>query len=357
MLRSSRIRRWKCWWGVLLVSLLVGLCACEANRGKQNKATDREPTANKKKGTDSNPVRHELKVHWIDINASYVIAINGFPALQEYVQARSVDNEFDVQLNTGLVGKRNQVEIRLEPLLTRSEERLSIAKIELEAQVLGPGRSPISGAKITEARVDSVYAAWSESAREKWEEYRQWEKEWFKKNPGRKDSITWKEGGALDSMRAWASRNPLTVSTTFYNEAGPDFSKTFEETPVLEDTPATRERLKDYAMHLRDLMAEKDTSALFEEFRPAIESRYRTGTQLSRSEFMEANRQAVVVEDVVLDFARSDLRVRQWCGGRVWHIWRKGATHRGLFQDSSGGGIGKIYVGEVDGELKVVRQG
>jgi len=343
------------WCGVLLAFLVVGLSSCGPSSRKE-KGTSETRSA-EKEARDPNSTRYELKVHWIDINASYVITINGFPALQEYVQARSVDNKFDVQLNTGLVGRGNHVQIRLEPLVTRAGKNLSIGTIEIEAQVLGPGRSPISGARITTAQVDSVYKAWSERAREQWEKYLKWEEKWLQEHPDSSSTITARDGGSLDSMRQWTARNPMVVSTTFDNETGPDFSRIFEEAPRLPDTPATRERLKDYAMHLRDLIAQKDTAALVEEFRPAIEGRYQTGTRLSRSEFMQANRQAVVVENAVLDFTRSDLRVQRWCEGRVWHIWREEATHRGLFQDSSGGGIGKIYVGEIDGELKVVRQG
>jgi hypothetical protein len=150
------------WGGVLLAFLIVGLSACGPSRKKKSATSETKST--EKQAGDPNSTRYELKVHWIDINASYVITINGFPALQEYVQAQSVDNKFDVQLNAGLVGKGNTVEIRLEPLLTRSGENLSIGTIDLEAQVLAPGRNQIAGAEVTETQVDSAYKAWSERA-------------------------------------------------------------------------------------------------------------------------------------------------------------------------------------------------
>jgi hypothetical protein len=240
------------------------------------------------------------------------------------------------------------------PFLTRSGESLSIGTVEMSAEVLCEERS-MAGLGITEAEVDSAYRAWSKRARTQWEEYLKWEKSWLEKYPDSSSVVTVRDGGALDSIRQWSGRHPMTVLTTFDNEAGPDFSRIFEEAPRLPDRPATRERLKDYTMHLRDLMAQKDTSALFEEFRPAIEARYRTGTSLSRTEFMEANRQAVVVENAVLNFTTSDLRMRSWVNGRVWQVWREEAINQGLFQDSSGGGLGTMYVAELEGELKVVR--
>lgn len=147
----------------------------------------------------------------------------------------------------------------------------------------------------------------------------------------------------------------MTVSTTFDNKAGPDFSRIFEEAPVLKDTLATRDRLKDYALHLQDLMAAKDTMALMEEFGSAIDGRFRIGSPLSRSEFFERNREAIVLKDVTVDFSRADLRLRPWSEGRGWQIWRREGVNQALFQRPSGSSLGKTYVAEIDGALKVVR--
>jgi hypothetical protein len=161
--------------------------------------------------------------------------------------------------------------------------------------------------------------------------------------------------GALDSIRAWAQRHPLTVSTTFDNEAGPDFSRIFEEAPIIEGTPADSARLRDYAMRLRDLMARKDTAALFEEFRPSIEGRFRAHSFSDRTAFMKKNRNAVVLEDAILEFSREEVKIRAWCGGRVWELWREGSENQMFFERPSGYGMGELYVAELDGELQVVR--
>jgi len=355
MPRLSRFRKGDPWRGLVLLFLLIGITACEVEGGDKKKPSEWEPAVDETNVTGPKPARHELKVHWIDINASYVITINGFPALQEYVQARSVDNEFDVQLNAGLIGKGNETEIRLEPLLTRSGEQLSIGTIELEAQVLGPDRNPIAGAEITKVQVDSAYEAWSNRARKQWSEYLEWEEQWLEENPDISGTVTARDGGALDSMRQWAARNRLTVRATFDNEAGPDFSRIFEEVPVIVGTPADSARLRDYAMHLRDLMAEKDTSGLFEEFRPAIEDRFEIQNFESRSDYMTENREAVILEDAILDFGRKDVALRKWAGGRVWELWRKKSENQAFFERPSGYGMGELYVAELDGELRVVR--
>ena len=354
-------RSWTPAFSIILFCLTAFGCqsATDQNREKRLEAKEKQQTANKKadeQRENAGPPRYTMELRLVDLAGHFRVKINGFPVEAPATMVRMSGSDITSRFNTALIGEGNKASLSTMPFLTRGNESLSIGTVEMRAKVLA-GETPLQGARITEAQVDSAYKAWSKRASEQWDKYLKWEKKWLQEHPDSSSTITARDGGALDSMRQWTARNPMVVSTRFDNEAGPDFSRIFEEAPRLPDTPATRERLKDYAMHLRDLMARKDTAAMVEEFRPAIEGRYQTGTRLSRSEFMEANRQAVVVEDVVLDFERSDLRVRRWCEGRVWRIWREEAIHRGLFQDPSGGGIGKIYVGRIDGELKVVRQG
>ncbi|PQJ35142.1 hypothetical protein BSZ35_11535 [Salinibacter sp. 10B] len=271
------------------------------------------------------------------LEGSIWVLLNGYPTYSLKKGRFSYDH-VDPSINTALTRKGNQYTLRIEPWTAQVGTSLEVGVVDVEGRVSANEKQVVPGSQIEASVVDSVYQAWSDRAREQWRTYQ-----------------LRLEAGALDSIRAWASRNPLKVSTTFDTEAGPDFSRVFEEAPVIEGTPSDTSRLKDYAMQLRDLMARKDTSALFKEFRPAIEARYRTGARRTRSEFIEANRQAVVVEGAVLDFTRSDLRLQQWVDGRLWQVWREGAINRGLFQDASGGGLGAMYVAELDGEFKVVR--
>lgn len=320
--------------------ILVG-CGNKAESGRepQSKKINEEKAVESSEEEKQFP-EYQLRTHWIDIHAGYAITINGFPIRQLKLKGRASDDEFNLSLNKALIGEGNRAELRFQPLILRGEKNISLGMVDVEATVLGPDGSPISGARITTAQVDSAYASWSERVRKKWKEYR-----------------TTVDQGALDSIRAWADRNPLTVSATFDNEAGADFSRIFEEAPRLEDTPATRERLRGYAMRLRDLMAQEDTSALLEEFRPAIEDRFEALSFSDREKFIQQNREALVLENPVLDFGREDIRLRAWCDGRVWQLIREGAKNDGLLQEPSGTGRGKIYVAEIDGELKVIRQG
>jgi hypothetical protein len=327
--------------GILLISAAaVLLTGCREGTRSKQQLEDKDPSSKRGQegAKEERPPEYKLRTRWVDIHASYVITINGFPVRRLRYKGRASDDEFNVPLNTALIGERNRASLRFEPLLLRERKELSLGMIEVEAEVLGPGDDTVPGAKITKAQVDSVYEAWRERAQKKWKDYR-----------------TTVEQGALDSIRAWAERNPLTVSTTFDNKRGPDFSRVFEEPPRLPDTPATRERLRDYAMRLRDLMAEKDTSALFEEFRPSIMARLKVHDVESRSEFLAKNRKGVILEDAVLDFGREDVRLRKWAEGRIWEVWRAGSEDQLFFARPSGYGMSELYVAEIDGKLRVVR--
>jgi hypothetical protein len=218
----------------------------------------------------------------------------------------------------------------------------------MRTDVRGRDDKRIERGRITEAEVDSAYAAWSRKARKQWQRYR-----------SRFDR------GALDSLRAWASRHPMTVSTTFDNENGPDYSRIFEQAPVIRDTG----RLKDYAIRLRDLMARKDTAGLVDEFLPVIWTG-RDSLILSRlrSNFSEEQirsvREHIVMDEAYLDIERADVGVRRWVGGRVWELYYKPegnalfaaqSLRKGTPEYTGSGRKRQVYVAELGGELKVVR--
>lgn len=222
----------------------------------------------------------------------------------------------------------------------------------MQAWVKGPEDNPLLGGRIAKAEIDSAYRSWTERAREKWEIYR-----------------SHIDRGALDSMRTWISKNPLTVSATFDNEAGPDFSKIFEEAPRLPDTPATRERLKDFAIRLRDWMAAQDTSALVQAYLPSFWQGRRPldltalPKQIGAGKMAEV-RDYVVMNNPYLKFDRSDVALRKWSDGRVWELYH-GPDQAPLFvvpsmRESSEKytGIGTIrdtYVAKIGSRLRVVR--
>jgi hypothetical protein len=243
---------------------------------------------------------------------------------------------------TALVRGRNRVEIEVDPWVEAHEAGLRIGDIKMSARVsINSPDVPdaeeivVHGTRIPPAEVDSAHAAWSQSARRQWQTYR--------------ETVG---AAALDSLRAWARRHPMTVRTTFDNEQGPDFSDLFEEAPIIEGTPADSARLRAYAMHLRDLMAAKDTSALFREFRPSIEDAYvrlqARGASYTKAEVFTSNRNHLVFDDpAVLDFDQKRVGLRAWSNKRVWELYRIPSDP--LLRNLS------VYVAEVNDTLRVVR--
>lgn len=309
----------------LFLLLLLGACA-EPNSSTQQISGEKE--SNKEIG----PTVYEVQVEQEKICSLGRVLVNGFPV--DKWGGRATHQKYDFSVNTALTGEGNLLTVENEPCFSGGKEALSIGPIQMRVRVKGPRDKWVGGSHITDAEMDSAYEAWSERARDQWAIYQSKFQE-----------------GALDSLRAWASRNPMTASTTFDNESGPDFSRVFEEAPRLEDTPATRRRLKDYAMRLRGLMAEKDTSALFEEFRFYYAQQYKvTGYPGSVEEDKASLLESVVMEDPDLDFGRQEVDLRSWSDGRVWEVHRDGEA---FFR--SGATIQEIYVAELDGRLRVVR--
>ena len=348
-------------WGqdakaVILVVLAFFWVGCEKKKRSSGSAVQQQgKEISTTRSCSGSPPKYEAKLELKSLEGHYRIMINGFPVEQLPFMGTAADQNVTADLNTALVGKGNELTVEMMPFLTRGETDLNIGTVEVRARVLC-NDTALAGIEIAGAQVDSAYRAWRKRTREQWKEYVEWEKQWLKQNPDSSETITARDGGALDSMRAWASENPLTVSTTFDNEAGPDFSRVFEEAPKLEDTPATRKRLKEYATHLRDILLDHDGTGLYREIRPAKNAAYRKQEKRPPPDSVRrvkwekaAQKKDGWFRDVeeATAFGRDQVGLRQWVGGRVWELYRKPGDP--LF------GGWKIYVGKVDGKLKVVR--
>ena len=345
---------------------MAGCVSGSEEKGQKNSSCVDSTLANsdERKG----PPRYKMELRLTDLAGHFRVMINGFPVEEPATMMRMSGSDITARLNTALVGKGNEASVSTMPFLTRSGSDLNIGTVKMKAEVVA-GESLVEGAQITEAEVDSAYRTWTKRARKQWTEYLEWEKQWLEEHPDSSGTITARDGGALDSMRQWTARNRLTVSATFDNEAGPDFSRIFEEAPVLEDTPSTRKRLKDYAMHLRDLMAGKDTAGLTQEFLPVLwTGKDSLDVSDLRSNFSEEQiqsvREHIVMENAYLDFARPEVGLRRWAGGRVWELYYEpdgkalfGARtfREGTPEYTGSGRKREVYVAELGGRLKVVR--
>lgn len=351
-------------WGqdakaVILVVLAFFWVGCEKKKRSSGSAVQQQgKEISTTRSCSGSPPKYEAKLELKSLEGHYRIMINGFPVEQLPFMGTAADQNVTADLNTALVGKGNELTVEMMPFLTRGETDLNIGTVEVRARVLC-NDTALAGIEIAGAQVDSAYRAWRKRTREQWKEYVEWEKQWLKQNPDSSETITARDGGALDSMRAWASENPLTVSTTFDNEAGPDFSRIFEEAPKLEDTPATRKRLKEYAMHLRDLLRSGEAKAIYQEIQPSVseETGWFKVTRSGRRDSALAQIREEWLRDFRTDFSRSAVTLRRWSGGRVWElsVMRPEEGRRPFFSEGPHSSYLKVYVAEIDGKLRVVR--
>jgi len=275
--------------------------------------------------------------------------VNGFP-IDHFPMGRYTSDTICPRMETALIGDGNTMVARIAPYLSTRGSKLHLGTVDVQLHARrmgkGPALPPLSKAKRTNDEIRETYRTWGNALLPVWRDYLERQQADRAANP---DRAPW----ALDSMRAYVRQHPLVISMRFENRYGPDFSGLFEEAPIIEGTPADTARLTRYALHLRDLMAAKDTAALYEEFRIAFEDSYTSSvpkpTKEGRRDHLASNREHIVLSGLVdeLDFDERRVRARKWAGGRVWELYRR--PDQPLLRNLP------VYVAEVDGSLKVVR--
>jgi hypothetical protein len=296
-----------------------------------------------------------FRLKYVDKWGIVTLTINGFPEHQSGAGRTYQNPVLSIGLQSGLVRGENTVRIQVEPTTLRHGDVLWFPTVRLHGQVTGDyhGDRPIPGAEITEAQVDSAYAKWKKRAEAAWARFLRSEAAWLEANPDRGQEITWRSGGALDSMWAWSRDNPVVVSTTFENEAGPDYAHIFRDAPVLQDTT----RVLSFALQIRNLFQEQDPDNIYTAHRPRF-----AAIDFSPDEARDIIATNWLDYEWHLDFDADDLDVVQWSGGRVWEVYRTDEVAERLRKKAlllSGKerleGWHSVYIAEIDGELQVVR--
>jgi hypothetical protein len=283
---------------------------------------------------------------------SYTLLCNGFPVEKMWVNIQEYDEEWAANMQTALVGEGNVASIHIRPYLKNRGTNLSIGAVQLEAWVeieetqesyvpLHRVEGAAGEGRLRTSVVDSARAKWERRARKKWRTF-------LKSEPSIAE--------AYGRLRQWRLEHPIEVKTTeFTNRHGPDFSRIFEKAPIMEGTPADSARMRDYAMRLRDLMARKDTLALYRETKIGFTDRD-TGRPRSKDRIVRLIGSNWLEEDWRLDFSRSEVGLRRWSGGRVWELYRADLdTELFVAGEKRQTGLLDVYVAQIDGELQVVR--
>ena len=309
-----------------------------------------------------------------DFVGDETVLVNGFPVGKSrgFMASLRAGTRLTTTATPALVSGENVAAVSVVPFLRRFGDGVVASAMRLRVWVCDPSGAVVPG---TEASSDSAFAAFEAALQEQWPRWAQVEDSLLAARPSLAaalaDSVAvdpeaaaYGIGPALDSARAWARAHPVVVATRFVRPDGaPSFDAVFREAPVIGGTPADSARLRAYAVQLRDLLDAADAEGVYREIGPAIDSE--TGTyQVTMEGTPERDLDDIRQEWTRFrtDFDGSDVGLRSWSGGRVWEVYR---------DDEAAGALGKqalllrgdnrletwlrIYVGEVDGALRVVR--
>lgn len=147
---------------------------------------------------------------------------------------------------------------------------------------------------------------------------------------------------------------PVEHSITFDN-TGTSFRGRLMEGAEITD----KRRLRDYAERLRSLLANQRAEALAREFKPKLDDYSTLHPDSGKNfvdEFPQFLREEFFPGSPITEFGRSDIGLNSWCEGRIWELFVK--PDQPFFKTKGAGGTSNeipVYVGEVDGALKVVR--
>ena len=310
------------------------------------------------------------------------IVANGFPvyATTGPGSMASPGSGFSTNLAPALVSGSNDVVFAVAPAvhLRGGTEAVGgpgdvpeTGPTRFRAWVCGPDGAVLGEA--ASAASDSAFAAWRAAFEGRWPRWQAMEDSLYAARPALADSAAAAMGrdrvaaavgvsAALDSARAWAAAHPVAVSVTFERPADPggaaadglpSWDAVLREAPVI--AAADSARLRAFAVGLRDLMAAEDSLALLAAHMPSVEQRYAIYVAPGpKQDYLQTVRGQVVVDGAVLDWDVEELELQRWADGRVWEITRPGGLFMTPVVQGARRGRDKAYVGEVDGELRVV---
>ena len=334
----------------------VAVGGCLVALGSCRQATADAPRAG---SADAPAVGCELTLDGRHEGGHLVTLVNGFPVDRGSGVSRY--RGYRVGASASLVSGTNTLGVQMTPLLGRSGRALVVGRPALSAAVACAGGGGVS---LGEGEIAAAHERWRAGLLERWAGWLAAEDSVLAARPALAaalaDSVARNPelvgvGPALDLARAWVRAHPAAAEGAFEYGApdgSPSFDAVFREAPVIRGTARDSARLRAYAVRLRDLAAARDTAALLVEFAPDARDRFEAYGRGSvpRAEYDRRVREAVVL-DSLAPFEAADVELRSWAEGRVWELSRPGGEE--LLWGASG--FRRVYVGEVNGELRVVR--
>jgi hypothetical protein len=246
-----------------------------------------------------------------------VVSLNGFPAVE--IEPSGIVRSAAPMVNQLLVGPGNRLEVTLSALG-------------------GDGRGPL-GVATFEGSVRSFQRS------EPWAQAR-----------GGVEVASFEFRAPLgDEMAPHTVELPLSMTTVRFDSEGPSFRERLLDGPRI-----AADEVVAYAMKLRGVFAAQDRAAIARELTPKFAD-FARGYHATVDQIL-ADLDAHLTNKLfrrglLLDFTADDVVATPWCDARVWRIQRgPGEPFVRTRRDEQGlDSFMEIFVGRVDGELRVVR--
>jgi hypothetical protein len=162
-----------------------------------------------------------------------------------------------------------------------------------------------------------------------------------------------KDAGIIPNLTALF---PISETYTFDNDDGLSFKNRLVDAPAIKDEKIILE----YARHLRDLIRQRSTNELFEEYKVKLQDydiAYPGEAEPDNFEwFKNLMEKKYYPSGPVDDFKDEELLLVPWCDGRVWELALK--PDRAFFCTRGQNGRKlkiEAYVGAIDKKLCIIR--
>ncbi len=263
-------------------------------------------------------------IYYIEISANTCtckISINGLSI--EELNATKVGS-VQYPCNTELIGKTNKVEVEVMPA---SLDMTTLDKIKVEGLIkkysptdmIGPESGEIISRFTLEQKIAEI-----------------------KEDPVKLLKI--------------ADLVPFKISSEFDSDDAASFENRLIKTKPIEN----EETLKDWAIAFRSLLERRDIEGLYSLYEPKL-----LDYDIAYPEQKEADnhlwfenwmKNKIFPQTPFTGFKRDDIVVKKWCEGRIWEIKLKDGLALWRTEGLNGSRTKiQIYVGLVDGKIKIVR--
>jgi hypothetical protein len=234
---------------------------------------------------------------------------------------------YNYPFNTEVIGKGNKILVRAHPTVANDGKITTFDDVWISGAIKQYGTDDISGPE--NGKIISVI-----------------DFEIVKQNRQ-------KDAGIISNL---AALFPISEIYTFDNEDGLSFKDRLIDAPVIKDENV----VLDYARHLRELIRQRNTKELFEEYKTKLDDYDKAYPDQKEEDnfewFKNLMEKKFYPRGPVDDFKDEEILAVSWCESRIWELSLKPDRPFFLANKVSGKRMRiEVFVGLVDKKLRIVR--